>query len=549
MNEGQKEIKYLIYYYGNDLKNETIIKKALDKLSDINDKITLLQWAGYTLEAKNLMEALNFSEEKFQKLKKLNNNLEKTINLKVLDNKYDFLNDILKVITADINLQQKLLSLDDRKLSILQKLCERVNHKYLLMFTECFLNNMGPSPFENKNIRYNDLNDDLPNDLNNDDLDKLIFLYNSKAKIDVQSYADLQMMDNDSFWKIMLENDRRNGLLARCGFDLNSALELIRKYDVTNIKLTDKDREIYDYILKVVYSSDEDLKGEYLISKDFKSLYMFENNLKKAFLDNINDSLNNGYYLVSVLGAYGKNREIHNYRDLWLRASISPCISCSLISQDNLATAPLKTVIVGFNKMTNNLVNMSEQDINSGAANNDLNEISNIPGSFRCSSDLIAETRSDYNELVFERYGDETLMPDYVLWFKDNINGYDEALKASMDLGIPLVTIDPYVNGENAYLKIESELDSVLDDKSLCFKIIRDFFNNRTGLALHNEVMEEFFSEQRFIEIVSRLKDICPDYLEEALDFEVKKMRKCAVNQNSLNDISLIESVRLRKVK
>ena len=276
MNEGQKEIKYLIYYYGNDLKNETIIKKASDKLSNINDKIILLQWAGYTLEAKNLMEALNFSEEKFQKLKKLNNNLEKTINLKVLDNKYDFLNDILKVITADINLQQKLLSLDDRKLSILQKLCERVNHKYLLMFTECFLNNMGPSPFENKNIRYNDLNDDLPNDLSNDDLDKLIFLYNSKAKIDVQSYADLQIMDNDSFWKIMLENDRRNGLLARCGFDLNSALELIRKYDVTNIKLTDKDREIYDYILKVVYSSDEDLKGEYLISKDFKSLYMFE---------------------------------------------------------------------------------------------------------------------------------------------------------------------------------------------------------------------------------------------------------------------------------
>lgn len=549
MDDGQKEIKFLVLYYGKDLKKDDMIKKALDKVSDLDDKITLLQWSSHTEEAKDLIERLNINNEKFIKLKKENDKLEETINLKVLSNKYEFLDDILKVITADIDFQQKLISLDDRKLSILKRLCERVDSKYLLMFTECFLNNMGVSPFENSVLRYDDLNNDLPSNLSDEDIDVLIFLYSSKASFDVKSYIDLKKIEDGSFWMEKFRKDRRGLLLARCGFDLKSALNFIKRYDISNVHLPNDVLNIYNYIVKVLYCDENELENIGLINENFENLYMFEKNLKNCFLNDINNSLKNGYYLVSVLGAYDEDREISNYKDLWTRANISPFISCSLIRADNLATAPVKSVILGFKQMNYNLLNMSEQDINSSVSKNDLNEVSDIPGKFRCSSNLICETRSDYNELVFERYnGDCKVMPDYILWFKDNKEGYDEAVKAALDFQVPLVTIDPYEIGKMESLKIDLMLENIKND-NLCLKIIMEFFNNRNGLALHNDVLEEFFSEQRLDEIIEKLKDIYPDNLKKVLDLELNKMKSCMINQNFLNDSDIIYSKFNKKIK
>lgn len=556
MTAGQNELRYLRYYYGDDLRDEGILSKALDKVSDVLDKITLLEWTGHFDEAWKLIKELDFDEDKFWSLKKFNFELEKTIDIRVLNKKYSFLDKVLNVITADIDFQQKLISLDDRELNLFKKLMNDVPDKYFLSFAECFLDNMGESPFKDSMVRYDLLNQSLPDNLSDAEREALIFLYNSRVSFDVQSYEELGFLNSPEFWmeKLNQANDLdeiKEVLLSRCGFDLKSACLLIKTYDIKDVNVPSSVLETYNYILKVIESESVlELKELGFEEKSFKNYYLFERRLKEAFLENINQSLEfNGdsfKLLVTVLGAYGKDREIDDYKDLWTRAKISPLMSCSLVSDDNLALAPVKTVILGFKEMNRNLLNMKEQDLNSGVSENDLNQASKIPGNFQSSSSLIDETRSDYNELVFERYDDfKVVMPDYVLWFRDNKKGYEMALKAASDFDIPLIEIDPYKLGEKWSLEISQMVERLNDSnfESLALEIITKFLNNRNGLSLHREVLDEFFSDERFEEIVRDLYEVCPDYLMEILNKEISKMKKCFINQNNLDDAGLLNKV------
>lgn len=556
MTAGQNELRYLRYYYGDDLRDEGILSKALDKVSDVLDKITLLEWTGHFDEAWKLIKELDFDEDKFWSLKKFNFELEKTIDIRVLNKKYSFLDKVLNVITADIDFQQKLISLDDRELNLFKKLMNDVPDKYFLSFAECFLDNMGESPFKDSMVRYDLLNQSLPDNLSDAEREALIFLYNSRVSFDVQSYEELGFLNSPEFWmeKLNQANDLdeiKEVLLSRCGFDLKSACLLIKTYDIKDVNVSTSVLETYNYILKVIESESVlELKELGFEEKSFKNYYLFERRLKEAFLENINQSLEfNGdsfKLLVTVLGAYGRDREIDDYKDLWTRAKISPLMSCSLVSDDNLALAPVKTVILGFKEMNRNLLNMKEQDLNSGVSENDLNQASRIPGNFQSSSSLIDETRSDYNELVFERYDDfKIVMPDYVLWFRDNKKGYEMALKAASDFDIPLIEIDPYKLGEKWSLEISQMVERLNDSnfESLALEIITKFLNNRNGLSLHREVLDEFFSDERFEEIVRDLYEVCPDYLMEILNKEISKMKKCFINQNNLDDAGLLNKV------
>lgn len=556
MTAGQNELRYLRYYYGDDLRDEGILSKALDKVSDVLDKITLLEWTGHFDEAWKLIKELDFDEDKFWTLKKFNFELEKTIDIRVLNKKYSFLDKVLNVITADIDFQQKLISLDDRELNLFKKLMNDVPDKYFLSFAECFLDNMGESPFKDSMVRYDLLNQSLPDSLSDAEREALIFLYNSRVSFDVQSYEELEFLNSPEFWmeKLNQANDLdeiKEVLLSRCGFDLKSACLLIKTYDIKDVNVPSSVLETYNYILKVIESeSVSEIKELGFEDKGFKNYYLFDRRLKEAFLENINQSLEfNGdsfKLLVTVLGAYGRDREIDDYKDLWTRAKISPLMSCSLVSDDNLALAPVKTVILGFKEMNRNLLNMKEQDLNSGVSENDLNQASKIPGNFQSSSSLIDETRSDYNELVFERYDYfKVVMPDYVLWFRDNKKGYEMALKAASDFDIPLIEIDPYKLGEKWSLEISRMVERLNDSnfESLALEIITKFLNNRNGLSLHREVLDEFFSDERFEEIVRDLYEVCPDYLMEILNKEISKMKKCFINQNNLDDAGLLNKV------
>ena len=66
MTAGQNELRYLRYYYGDNLRDEGILSKALDKVSDVLDKITLLQWTGHFDEAWKLIKKLDFDKDKLK---------------------------------------------------------------------------------------------------------------------------------------------------------------------------------------------------------------------------------------------------------------------------------------------------------------------------------------------------------------------------------------------------------------------------------------------------------------------------------------------------
>ena len=53
------------------MRDEGILSKALDKVSDVLDKITLLEWTGHFDEAWKLIKELDFDEDKFWSLKKI----------------------------------------------------------------------------------------------------------------------------------------------------------------------------------------------------------------------------------------------------------------------------------------------------------------------------------------------------------------------------------------------------------------------------------------------------------------------------------------------
>ena len=254
MTAGQNELRYLRYYYGDDLRDEGILSKALDKVSDVLDKITLLEWTGHFDEAWKLIKELDFDEDKFWTLKKFNFELEKTIDIRVLNKKYSFLDKVLNVITADIDFQQKLISLDDRELNLFKKLMNDVPDKYFLSFAEFFLDNMGESPFKDSMVRYDLLNQSLPDNLSDAEREALIFLYNSRVSFDVQSYEELGFLNLPEFWmeKLNQANDLdeiKEVLLSRCGFDLKSACLLIKTYDIKDVNVPSSVLETYNYIL------------------------------------------------------------------------------------------------------------------------------------------------------------------------------------------------------------------------------------------------------------------------------------------------------------
>ena len=102
-------VPYELYNYRGVLKT---IYKQIDKyiamFDDVVEKIYVAQWAGnYELVQKlKLFLSLNdYEYNKYLKLKANNDDLDETINFKILDQKYSFLDKMLDMITTDIDIQ------------------------------------------------------------------------------------------------------------------------------------------------------------------------------------------------------------------------------------------------------------------------------------------------------------------------------------------------------------------------------------------------------------------------------------------------------------
>lgn len=135
-------------YYGTQINVYKNIDKYLDELDSIYDKISLAQWANNYEKTNQLISHVTMTEEERRKYAELlsnNADLNETIDIRLLSAKYDFLGDMLDVITTNGDVQEQILSLTDEKLELFKMLYFRLGEliEYKVPQLTAILNRMG----------------------------------------------------------------------------------------------------------------------------------------------------------------------------------------------------------------------------------------------------------------------------------------------------------------------------------------------------------------------------------------------------------------------
>lgn len=134
VNEIYKEIIHneeddIVEYYGTLYSKYNNIDKYIDKLEDVNDKIFIAQKCNNREKVEELASNIQLTEyekDKYLKLKEKNEAINETINFKILSEKYSFLDNIMDMITADIDIQDQILSLSDTRLEVFKKMYSKL---------------------------------------------------------------------------------------------------------------------------------------------------------------------------------------------------------------------------------------------------------------------------------------------------------------------------------------------------------------------------------------------------------------------------------------
>ena len=354
-------------YYGVVVNVNRDIDKYLNQLNDINDKIFLAQWCNNYEKVKELIENLSLSEyekNKYLKLKEKNIELDETINFKILSEKYSFLDNIMDMITTDIDIQDQIISLSDSRLKLFELMYSKLQTltDYYNPYITTILQRIGyvslETSWQNKFHKYDDLLkniDDLITNgytLSNDEIEKLLYLCTTSVCHTVPNFKELQNFGNDDsidniefkdgIIKAKKEKDLdyfKSGILAQAyGIGLESAKNLCKKYNISNINITSDNKDVFEMymaIYQIVNENDPDvliqLYDEFTKImkpvKDFRRIIVFENDLRKAFSHDLNNQVfqaNNLEYnevdgikvydagtdfkmIVTAIGAYQNN--------------------------------------------------------------------------------------------------------------------------------------------------------------------------------------------------------------------------------------------------
>lgn len=117
-----------INYYGNYYFKQDV-SKSIEQLDYDADKITLAQAAlDFNLASQLISNSIKDEKQKelYEKLKETNIDLDETINIELLSDKYTFLGGLLESIVTDIAVQQRLISLSDEKLELFRQLFNKI---------------------------------------------------------------------------------------------------------------------------------------------------------------------------------------------------------------------------------------------------------------------------------------------------------------------------------------------------------------------------------------------------------------------------------------
>ena len=488
-------------YYGVVVNVYRDIDKYLIQLDDIRDKIYLAQWCNNYDKVKELISNLSLSEyekNKYLKLREKNIEINETINFKILSEKYSFLDNIMDMITADPDIQDQILSLSDSRLKLFEIMYSKLQTltDYYNPYITTILQRIGyvslDTSWKNKFHVYDDLLiniDDLMTSgyiLSNDEIEKLLYLCTSSVHHTIPNFKELQNFGNDD----TIDNiELRDGILKAkeekdldylkfailvqaFGFGLKSAKGICKKYNISNITITNENRDVFEMYLAIYQIVNENdpnvliqLYDEFIQimkpEKDFRRIIVFENDLRKAFAHDLNNQVfktNNLPFnevngikvydagvdfkmIVTAIGAYqGNFGNKENYSEYWNSPKIrSHGNCCSLIGNANLSMANVKNVILGFSTMSDNMLLLSgSSDINSTPDSRDFNTTGNRSQEYMDANSMLNNTRGDYNELVYERRDLSSnpkfykKNPDYIV-FIEEYESYDEMFEKYKD--------------------------------------------------------------------------------------------------------------------
>lgn len=466
---------------------------------DIEEQISMAEWSLDKNLTNTLIKKLNLPFEmqnKYQNLLKENRNLNDTLNFRILNSKYNFLTEDLKYFVTDPDTEERLLSLDDEELLVFKFLYENITkitqNKY--SYLDSFLKALGTTPFNllaNKVQKYQNLTHDLAQNIFSEKIDSsilnlLFYLYSSDLKYPLNTFDDVLNFNNQSILDEM-PYSKSKLLLSSYGISLETAKSIDYKYDLTalpstkikqniaQIKSIVNGNSIVDHTFNPLetLTLEENIKKEYAYAFN-EAFYKPQGEYKTIEGIKIYEPTSDFYMLITALGAYQKDyQNPENYYESWFQNETRyHGIPCSLIAEDNLATAQVKNVILGFTDLNpSGLLLCGYNDLSSTEKAKTFNPSATKNSNFMTPSNLIDHTRSDHNEIVYDREDRERktkVSPSYVyLEEYENIDDYfikyqndidkfltlqkeeqeeqkhlEETIKAAKDLHIPIVKIN-----------------------------------------------------------------------------------------------------------
>ena len=448
-------------------KDNSKINRILLRVVEFNEE---------TLEI--IGEEYSLSEEQKQKIRSLyekNNELLRTINYKMLDEKYADLEDKLLILTTYPDIQQRILKLDDIQYKVFVKTIQehekRNGNGEWRNFAFKIVSNLC-------NREYKDLIQDIHDkELTEEDIrniENIISqenIFNIKNLEDVKNYekikrqvCDILIKDSNSrklekYPSIMYTSDLERKKIAVLqkvyGQTLGKAEFLLGLYgaDVENLKRTSENESYIEYIKSVqIIEKTDDIallekiyeKSDTITLDNIYDVEMIEEGLKNAYLETYNEKLYqpkekdlaqtievDGQEIpiydagtefsmsVSSINAYFTERTSQNYKEDWNRPKIESQGFCtSYIRNDMLATATISNVLFGFadyDKGT--LMKSGKNDLRS---NSSMFNASAYFAEF-LTEDVQINYTTGHNEMLFKRNNanGERKQPDYIVFIKE----------------------------------------------------------------------------------------------------------------------------------
>ena len=580
------------------------IDKYLNQVDDIKDKIFIAQYCNNYDKVQELISELSLSEyekNKYLKLREKNIEIDETINFKILSEKYSFLDNIMDMITADSDIQDQILSLSDSRLKLFELMYSKLQTltDYYNPYVSIILQRLGyvtiadnwKNNFHNYDDLLKDIDDLITNGytLSDDEIEKMLYLCTSSIIHKIPNYSEFQKFGNNSIDDIDFKNSLlkakeekkldylKFAILAETyGIGLKTAKKICQKYNVSKIAITNENKDVFEMYLAIYQIINENdpnvliqLYDEFTKimkpKKDFRRIITFENDLRKAFAHDLNKKVfktDNLPYdevdgikiydadvdfkmIVTAIGAYQENfGNKENYSEYWNSPRIrSHSNCCSLIGNSNLSMADPKNIILGFSTMSENMLLLSgTSDINSTPNSRAFNTTENSSQKYMDADSMLDNTRTDYNELVYERRDLSSnpkfykKNPDYIVFFEE-YESYDEmfekykdepksleylkyqkelqdsfwkeSLKAAANFGIPIVKINREKVAKAESEKIQNMINDFKETKNpnLLNQIITSFENSRVGNAgLHAPIRGKYFSTNKMTDILDEIK-------------------------------------------